>query len=129
MIEVVCAVIVREGRVLLCKRGAGMHLEGHWEFPGGKIEEGEKDGEALVREIREELGCKITVGEALEPVEHVYPELSIRLHPFVCTVVDGEPTALEHEELGWFPEWELTNLGLAGADVAVAAEVAECLRK
>ena len=122
MIEVVCAVIVRDGRFLLCKRAAGKHLAGHWEFPGGKIEEGEDAREALVREIHEELGCGVVAGQALEPVEHEYPDLKIRLRPFVCTLEDGEPEALEHEAVGWFRKGELDGLGLAGADVKVAGK-------
>lgn len=121
VIEVVCAVIVEDGRVLLCKRADGMHLAGHWEFPGGKVEEGEGAREALAREIREELGCRIVVGEALSPVEHVYPDLALRLRPFRCVVCEGRPEALEHEEIGWFRREELGELGLAGADVEVAA--------
>lgn len=122
MIEVVCALIVRDGRVLLCKRAADMHLAGHWEFPGGKIEPGEEARESLEREILEELGCEVVVGKALEPVEHAYPDLRIRLWPFMCVAEGGEPTALEHEALGWFRKEELDGLGLAGADVEVARQ-------
>jgi 8-oxo-dGTP diphosphatase len=121
VIEVVCAVIVEDGKVMLCKRAAGMHLAGHWEFPGGKIEAGESAREALVREIREELGCEVEVGEGLDPVEHRYPDLAVRLRPFVCAVREGRPVPLEHEEIGWFGPAELPELGLAGADVEVAA--------
>ena len=120
MIEVVCAVIVEAGRVLLCKRGKGMHLSGHWEFPGGKVDAGETPREALVREILEELGCRVEVGEALEPVEHAYPDLELCLRPFLCVVCGGTPEALEHEEISWFPPSSLSELPLAAADVKVA---------
>ena len=125
MIEVVCAVVVREDKLLLCRRPAGAHLAGHWEFPGGKVEERESAPEALQREIREELGCGIEVEEALPVVEHVYPEVAIRLRPFRCRVTAGEPAALEHEEVGWFTAKEVDDLGLAGADREVVALVRE----
>ena len=112
----VCAVIVREERVLLCKRAAGRHLAGHWEFPGGKVEEGEEERAALAREIREELGCAVEPGAAIDPIEHSYPGVTICLLPFVCTIVDGEPAALEHEEIGWFTPVEVDSLMLAEAD-------------
>ncbi len=119
MIEVVCAVVARGGRVLVCRRPAGAHLAGHWEFPGGKVEDGEDPDQALVREIREELACTVVVGQALGAVEHSYPDLKIRLQPFRCTILRGEPRALEHEELGWFAPEEMNELELAGADRAV----------
>ena len=125
MIEVVCAVVVRGDKLLLCRRPAGAHLAGHWEFPGGKIEERESAPEALQREIREELGCRIEVGGALPAVEHAYPEVAIRLRPFRCRVTGGEPVALEHEEVGWFTVEEADRLGLAGADREVVALVRE----
>ena len=113
--------MVEDRRVMLCKRAAGMHLAGHWEFPGGKIEAGESAREALGREIREELGCEVDVGEALDPVEHRYPDLAVRLRPFMCVVRDGAPVALEHETLGWFTRDELPELALAGADLKIVA--------
>ena len=120
MIAVVCAVIERDGRVLLCQRAEGKQLAGQWEFPGGKVEDGEEMGAALEREIREELGCGVAVGEALAPVEHTYPEVAIRLWPFRCVVVDGEPQALEHAALEWVEAGRLGEWSLAVADVKVA---------
>ena len=119
MIEVVCAVIGRERKVLMCRRPEGAHLAGHWEFPGGKGEDGEDVREALVREIREELGCEIETGVELPAVEHHYPDVAIRLRGFVSRVRSGEPVALEHEEIGWFDAEQIEALGLAGADVEV----------
>lgn len=123
MIEVVCAVIRREGKVLVCQRAAGTQLAGLWEFPGGKREEGESAEEALRREIWEELGCGIVVGEALEAVEHEYPELRIRLRPFWCEVGEGEPVALEHAALRWVAAGELGGVELAPADVGVGRKL------
>lgn len=116
MIEVVCAVIRSEEGILLCRRAEGVHLAGHWEFPGGKVEEGEDPREALAREIREELACEVRVGSALRVVEHSYPEIAIRLQPFACTISSGQPEALEHAEIGWYSPEAVGALGLAGAD-------------
>lgn len=124
MIEVVCAVIMREGRVLIAQRATG-HLAGLWEFPGGKVDAGESAEEALEREIREELGCGVMVGEAMSPVEHDYPELSIRLRPFWCAVGEGEPVALEHAAIRWVERGRLMEEELAPADVKVAGVVAD----
>ena len=124
MLEVVCAVLQRGERVLLCERAEGSHLAGHWEFPGGKVEPGEDRFTALEREITEELGCTVKATEALAAVEHEYPDLAIRLHPIRCLLVDGEPTALEHRSLGWFLPAEWLDLDLAEADRKVAARLA-----
>lgn len=116
MLDVVCAVVVREGKAMLCRRPAGAHLAGQWEFPGGKVDPGESGREALAREIWEELRCTIDVGEALAPVEHTYPEVAIRLRPFLCALTGGEPQAHVHEEVGWFGREDIAGLELAEAD-------------
>lgn len=125
VIDVVCAVIWREGRVLVCQRAAGKHLAGWWEFPGGKVDEGEGKKEALVREIREELGCGVSVGKGLEAVEHEYAEVAIRLWPFFCELGEGEPEALEHAGLRWVEPGELGGVELAPADVRVGEMIAD----
>ena len=123
MLEVVCAVLQRGERVLLCERAEGSHLAGHWEFPGGKVEPGEARAAALEREIAEELGCTVRATEELVAIEHCYPELAIRLHPIRCVLVNGEPAALEHRSLGWFLPSEWPALDLAEADRKVAAQL------
>ena len=115
--------MVREGKVLVCQRAKGKHLAGQWEFPGGKVEDGEGYEAALAREIDEELGCRVGVGEALKPVEHHYPEVSIRLRPFLCTVAEGEPEAHEHAAVAWVLPGELGAWELAEADRAIAAMI------
>ena len=87
------------------------------------MDEGEGKEEALVREIREELGCEVVVGEGLEAVEHEYAEVAIRLWPFWCEVGAGEPEALEHAALRWVTPGELRGVELAPADVRVAGEL------
>jgi len=85
MIEVCCAIIVEGDKILATRRSHGMHLAGFWEFPGGKIEPGETAEACIIREIREELNIEIKVENRLLPVEHHYPEKSIRLMPFMCS--------------------------------------------
>jgi len=120
MFDVVCAVIRdQEGRFLVCKRAEGKALAGSWEFPGGKVESGEDPQLALQREIIEELACEIKVCEQLPAVEHHYPEYSIRLLPFICSINYGEPVALEHAEILWATQDQCRSLHWAPADVPI----------
>ena len=118
MLKVVCAIILRDHQILLCQRAPGQHLAGQWEFPGGKVEEGEEAAAALQREIREELDCTVGVGEALPAIEHHYPDLSLRLQAFPCRLDPSspEPQALDHAAIRWMPLQEVETLELAGAD-------------
>lgn len=122
-LPVVAAVIERGDLVLVAQRPPGKHLALKWEFPGGKIEPGETAAAALVREIREELGCTIRVGQALPACVHAYPAVTIVLHPFRCTVADdsAEPHPHEHMALRWARRDELRTLDLAEADLPVVA--------
>lgn len=124
MIEVVCAVIRDEqGRLLAGLRPQGKHLGGMWEFPGGKVDPGESAEEALVRELREELGIEVGVGAALEPVCWEYESGVIRLSPFVCTMRGGEITVMSHERVAWVGLDELEEFDWAPADVPVLAQI------
>lgn len=118
---VVCALIEdNAGRVLVAQRAAHKHLGGRWEFPGGKIEPGETPEAALVREIREELGCEVTPGAALPHCRYDYgaEAVFIELIPYVTRLALGSPlpTPVEHAELRWMPLAELAALDLASAD-------------
>jgi 8-oxo-dGTP diphosphatase len=121
MINVVCAVISdREGRLLACRRSSEQSQAGKWEFPGGKIEAGESAEDALVREIREELGCAIHVSSSLPVVEYRYPEFSIRLIPYFCQLVGGHgPQILEHSEMRWVTLTDCAALDWAEADIPI----------
>jgi 8-oxo-dGTP diphosphatase len=100
------------------------HLGGKWEFPGGKVHAGETPQDALLREIREELGIGVVVGEALKSgVEWTDGEVSIRLTGFRCEITEGEPVALEHEEIRWCEISELRDLDWAEADVPLVDEL------
>jgi 8-oxo-dGTP diphosphatase len=120
MLDVACAIILRtDGTVLAARRGPTMRLPGLWEFPGGKVEPGESAGEALIREIGEELGVGIRLLRALATVEHDYPDFSIRLHPWICEIERGEPVPVEHAELRWLDADSLPSLEWAEADLPV----------
>ncbi|HHI96295.1 MAG TPA: (deoxy)nucleoside triphosphate pyrophosphohydrolase [Thermodesulfatator atlanticus] len=116
---VVAGLLQKEGKVLLAKRPAHKKRGGLWEFPGGKVEEGEAPREALRRELLEELGILVEVGEEVAVVDYDYPEVAIRLTCFSCQIKEGEPRALEGQELGWFEPEEIDNISLAPADVSL----------
>ncbi len=123
-IPVLCGVIFdAEGHILAARRGPGRLLEGIWEFPGGKWEPGEDAADGLRRELREELGMEVEVGEPLTPVTHGYESLTIRLFPFRCQWLDGEPSPTEHTEIRWLRPTDLPALDWAAADIPIVREV------
>jgi 8-oxo-dGTP diphosphatase len=120
MMDVVCGVIRDDlGRYLICLRAPGRALGGHWEFPGGKLEPGESAVAALARELKEELGIDVLVGEALEAVEWSGGAKPIRLLPYYCAILAGEPQALDHEELLWCDARDLGARRWAPADLPI----------
>jgi mutator protein MutT len=121
-IEVVAAVIEREGRVLIARRHAGGHLGGLWEFPGGKRQAGETPEAALVREIREELDAAVTVGDLLDDVEWAYPEKTVRLLFFRCALAE-EPRAAEGQEIAWVAAGDLDRYQFPPADAELVARL------
>ena len=114
--EVVVAVISRRGRYLLGQRPPGGLLGGLWEFPGGKVQEGESHEQALKREAREELGIAIEVGEQIAVVRHAYSHFRVTLHVYRCTAPKGRPRAKAHTELRWIPPNQLSEYPLPGAN-------------
>lgn len=117
-VEVVGAVIYDQQSGYLCAlRAKHMSQGGLWEFPGGKLEPGEEPREALIREIEEELGCTIEVGEHITTTTHDYPHLRVKLHTFQAALLKGTPVAKEHEELRWVSRARLTQLKWAPADI------------
>jgi 8-oxo-dGTP diphosphatase len=119
MIEVTCAIIEKNNKVLATQRAHNTHLAGQWEFPGGKIESGETAESCIKREIAEELSVRISVHRSLRPVEYHYPDKAIRLIPFVCKIISGQIRLTDHSDFRWLGRDELTSLDWAAADVLV----------
>ena len=124
-IIVTAGVVVRDGKVLVAKRKKGSHLEGLWEFPGGKLEPNESPEECLARELKEELGVGVRVGKVQEVVYHRYPEKNVLLLFYACELVDGEPQPLDVEEMAWVTPTELLKLDWVPADRCFALKLAE----
>ena len=114
-ITVVAAIIEREERFLVTRRPTGVHLAGLWEFPGGKIDPDESHHAALKREIREELDADVEVGELTFATTHTYPDRTITLYFYRCTLL-GSPRPLLGQEMQWVPRPELPLLGFPPAD-------------
>jgi len=108
MIEVCCAIILKDNQMLTVQRGYESNHPYLWEFPGGKIQEDESAEQCIIREIKEELSVRINVLFQLKPVEFDYGDKQIRLIPFICKIVSGEIILNEHLALRWFSfgEWE-----------------------
>ncbi len=121
-IEVVAAIIVKGKKVFATQRGYGEFKDG-WEFPGGKIEQGESPEEALIREIREELDVDIKVGRLLETVEYDYPNFHLTMHCFICELLSEEIVLKEHEDAKWLEEDELDSVDWLPADVSLIDKI------
>ena len=115
-IEVSAALIFHNGKILITQRPAKSHLGGLWEFPGGKREVNETSEQCLVREIREELGMEISVGELFEEVSHDYAGKSVHLKFFICERVSGEPKPLGCAAFKWIGKSELDDFEFPAAD-------------
>jgi len=109
------AVIERDDAFLLTRRLKGTHLEGTWEFPGGKCEPDETPSACLVREIREELAVEVIVGDVVLVTRHAYPERTVELH-FFRAEVTGDPVPQLGQQMRWVPRVELSTLELPEAD-------------
>ena len=127
-IEVSAALIFRDGKLLITRRHAKSHLGGLWEFPGGKREAGETFEACLIREIREELGVEISVGELFEEVSHAYPEKSVHLKFFICKLLSGEPRPLDCAAVKWVTKAELADFQFPAADAQLLEKLKASLR-
>lgn len=124
-INVVGAVIIRNGLVLCAQRGTGGSLADLWEFPGGKIEPGESARQALVREIQEELLCEVSLGEEVTTTAYAYDFGVVTLTTFYGELVHGEPTLTEHQNVKWLPPAALDELEWAPADIPAVRLIQE----
>jgi 8-oxo-dGTP diphosphatase len=119
-IVVTAAVVERGGRFLVTRRPGGVHLEGYWEFPGGKCDPGETLEACLLRELREELDVEATIGKKLLSTTHIYPDRRVELHFFQVTL-QGEPVPQLGQEMQWVQRTELQTLTLPPADDELVA--------
>ena len=117
-IDVVGAIIVRDDAILATQRGYG-EWEGWWEFPGGKVEEGETPEQALTREIREELNASIEVGDYLCTAEYDYPTFHLSMRCYLCTLADESFELLEHRAARWLTAEHIDKVRWLPADVQV----------
>ncbi|MBI1221126.1 MAG: NUDIX domain-containing protein [Bacteroidetes bacterium] len=127
ILPVVCAIVVHEGKVLAVKKAAHQSYAGKWEFPGGKVEAGESDKQALKREIIEELKVEIIANMRLDTVFYEENSRIIELRPYICEISLGDVTLQEHAALNWASISELEQLDWAPADIPVMKEVCELL--
>lgn len=121
-VVVVAAVIEQDGAFLLTRRPAGTHLEGHWEFPGGKVHPAETHAEALRRELHEELDIVATVGTLVHEITHAYPEKVVALYFYQCRF-EGEPKPMIGQAIRWVPRHELAALPFPDADRDLIAQL------
>lgn len=121
MLGVVASVILREEKVLCVQRDEHEkeYISSKWEFPGGKVEQGEDRIQALKREIREELQLEIQNIGFLTTVEHTYPDFHLVMHAYTCEIFSGEPVLTEHADMKWLPVDKLDQLDWAAADIPI----------
>ncbi|MGD7023608.1 (deoxy)nucleoside triphosphate pyrophosphohydrolase [Rossellomorea vietnamensis] len=124
-IHVVGAVIFNDNKILCAQRGTEKSLPLLWEFPGGKIEEGEKPEDALKREIKEEMRCTIEIGEQIEHTVYEYDFGIVHLTTYYCKLVEGEPVLTEHAAIKWLAPEELSTLEWAPADIPAIEKIAK----
>ena len=123
-VRVVAAVIRKDDKIFATQRGYGEFKDG-WEFPGGKIEEGETPEQALAREIREELNTEIQVGKLIDTIEYDYPKFHLSMDCFWCEIMQGGLELKEHEAARWLSKEELYSVDWLPADVGVIERVEE----
>ena len=119
---VTAAVIERDGAFLVTRRPSGAHLEGYWEFPGGKCDPEESLAACLQREIREELDARVIVGAEIYSVAHGYPDRTVELHFLACALVD-EPRSALGQEMQWVKRADLGALRFPPADDELIARL------
>lgn len=124
-LTVTAAYIPENDSVLLCRRAMNQKLAGFWEFPGGKVEDGESYAECLARELFEELGLETVVGSVVAESTHAYDSCSIRLVLLETTIVGGDIALTVHDRYEWVPVGELMGWKLAPADIPLARSIME----
>lgn len=126
-IKVVAAILIEGENFFATQRGYGAWKD-WWEFPGGKVEAGETPEEALVREIKEELDTLVSADEFFMTVEYDYPEFHISMDCFICSIISGELTLLEHESAKWLPLRDPWQVKWLPSDIEVIKKLTEYVR-
>lgn len=127
-INVVAAIIIKDNKIFATQRGYGEFKDG-WEFPGGKVEQGEAPENAIVREIKEELDTVIEVIEYFDTVEYDYPNFHLSMKCYICTVVSGKLELLEHEAAKWLDKHSLDSVAWLPADLGLVDKLKDYLSK
>lgn len=127
-INVVAAIIIKDNKIFATQRGYGEFKDG-WEFPGGKVEQGEAPENAIVREIKEELDTVIEVKEYFDTVEYDYPNFHLSMKCYICTVVSGKLDLLEHESAKWLDKDSLDSVAWLPADLGLVDKLKDYLSK
>jgi 8-oxo-dGTP diphosphatase len=123
-IDVVIGIVLGTGgRVLVCRRKTDGHLAGYWEFPGGKREAGESSEQCLLRELQEELAIRVRPTAALDVIEHDYPAVRVRLHPYLCAHTGGEPKAIGCDRFEWVDPPRLCDYRFPPANASLIAQL------
>ena len=125
MVEVVAALIWKNGKFMMCQRPAHKARGLLWEFVGGKVEPGETKEQALVRECREELAVTVAVQDEFMSLVHEYPDITIHLTVFNAYIAEGVPQLLEHNDVRWIPPKEIKNYDFCPADNKILEKITE----
>ena len=127
MIQVTCAIIIHNERVLAARRARHKHMGGYWELPGGKIEAGETPEESLAREVSEEMGITVEVGGHFYTNQHDYGDKQIILMAYLCNWSGGHLTLTDHDAIEWCTSQDLKNLNWAPADLPIVQVLASAM--
>lgn len=123
--HVAAAVLFQDGEVLVARRAPGFRHAGSWEFPGGKIEPGESPETCLARELAEEFGIAVRVGEPVARSDYAYDFATVRIHAYRVEWISGEMVPRDHDAVAWATPSELAEYDLLPADIPIAERVAE----
>ena len=123
LIKVVCGIIYKDDKILLCRKKVDKPLGGYWEFPGGKVEFGESNEETLSRELMEELGMKVVVKSFFKSNIHFYENISIELIAYNCQFLESNYQLVDHDAYEWLDINDLNNYKLAPADIPLVNEL------
>lgn len=122
-VEVVAALIWNKDKFLICQRSSNKARGLLWEFVGGKVEQGETKEQALIRECQEELAITVEPHDIFTEVTHEYPDITVHLILFNCTILRGQPQLLEHNDIKWITSAEIPNHDFCPADVEILKKI------